>query len=330
MSSPMQTVSFDDNFDFSLYSLLQPDTVKGASSPSHDSDTFSGAGSPEHSLLDMNEISMDFDKLLNEVSPEDPNLFSYLMNYPEEAPSQDDKISSVSEEELRFVTPSPSLSGTSSTSVIEQSGAQDILQAMSQGQSVKIRVVHPAPPPTTRSKRATKTLVKKEEEVFEEEVLERNQKNAIQAKFNREKKKMYVQGLEESEKTLKQENTQLKQQNLDLVNNKKSLEDEVDYLKSVLANQSTLSSLLKNIGNVQGVSLTTSFEASRKRSLEHDHDYNERPAKKLRGKKSMNPKSATVASGGICLHVANENVSLEFCRACAKMATGGEKPKETS
>lgn len=140
----------------------------------------------------------------------------------------------------------------------------------------------------------------------------KNKKNAQNAKINREKKKTYIKGLEDTVDCLKTENNSLKEEAKALKKEKCFLEEEVSYLKSVLANESSLSALLQNIPCVKKVNLSSSFLSS-KRNAEEDHDY-ESPAKKCR-------------KGGVCLHVEGENVSLEFCSRCAKMASKSDVDK---
>ncbi|XP_041371822.1 probable basic-leucine zipper transcription factor F isoform X2 [Gigantopelta aegis] len=138
---------------------------------------------------------------------------------------------------------------------------------------------------------------------------DRSRKNAQQAKQNREKKKAYVQGLETDIKRLQTENNELTSKNKTLTSRTTALEEEVEYLKNVLANESSLSKLLKNIDSVKGVRLSSSFQ-SRKRSAALDHCYDtESPSKR--------PRPSTA---GICLHVDKDDVSLEFCSHCSRMA----------
>ncbi|XP_072032342.1 uncharacterized protein [Amphiura filiformis] len=83
-------------------------------------------------------------------------------------------------------------------------------------------------------------------------------RNALMARLNRQKKKKYLQELETSIKSLKEENITLKQDNKTMAATVEKLETEVCYLKGVIANQSELSSLLQNIG-VTGLRLHSSF-----------------------------------------------------------------------
>lgn len=146
-----------------------------------------------------------------------------------------------------------------------------------------------------------------ENELFEA-LDERNKKNACQAKINRERKKAYMKSLEDEVQKLKQENTRILADGEKERRENIALREEVEYLKNVLANQSMISGLLKNLGKVENVKLSSSF--SRKRGADLDHDYSNADVKKARVSKSA----------GVCLHVENENVSIEFCAKCASMA----------
>lgn len=139
------------------------------------------------------------------------------------------------------------------------------------------------------------------------EQIDRNRKNAEAARLNRQKKKRYVEDLEKSCSTLKTENVILKTKCHEFQQRCIRLQSEVQYLKSVLMNESTLSSLIQNIPDIKGIKLSSSF--SRKRPLLSENTEN--PAKRPK------PNSH---SGGVCLHVAKDAVSLEFCANCSKQA----------
>ena len=143
-------------------------------------------------------------------------------------------------------------------------------------------------------------------------------KNAQQARINRQRKKAYIQGLESKMAEMHKENSKLKSETLHLRRDKRSLEDEVLYLRRVLANDSALANLLRNIDS-DGVVLSKSFENQRKRSLALDHDYG-KPAPKYQRHKYVNGSQVKQASGGVCLHVDTGRVSLEFCSKCAHLA----------
>lgn len=141
---------------------------------------------------------------------------------------------------------------------------------------------------------------------------ERNRKNAEMARQNRLKKKEYVGNLENEVEDGRKRIGDLESALKGAEEERDSYKREVEYLKSVLANQSALAGLLKNIPSVSGVTLSSSI--SRKRVAEHDHSYT--PLKK--GRHDGRP--ASLRPAGVCLHVDSGNVSLEFCHHCADMA----------
>lgn len=166
-------------------------------------------------------------------------------------------------------------------------------------------------PPAIKVVKVVKTSAKLKQDVDNqiiEALDERNKKNAVQAKINREKKKAYVKSLEDQIDDLKSENVCLKQTATKAEQERQELAEEVAYLKSVLANQSAISGLLKNIGNVENVKLTSSI--NRKRGSNHDHDYGS----------SKRSRTSAGKTAGVCLHVDQGTVSLEFCSKCASMA----------
>lgn len=146
---------------------------------------------------------------------------------------------------------------------------------------------------------------------------DKSRRNALQAKLNREKKKAYIASLEKQVSELSKDNDRLQGKTTKLQKERDLLDEEVTYLRSVIANQSTLSKLLNNITDVKSLSLTTSFCVAKK-SFAEDHDYGQSAPKRLKS-------SADHISGGVCLHVENENVSLEFCSSCARMAKGASR-----
>lgn len=143
--------------------------------------------------------------------------------------------------------------------------------------------------------------------------MDRNQRNAEMARLHRQKKKQYVETLEKSHVSLKTENVILKTRTDELRAHVKKLENEVQYLKSVLANQSTLATLIRNIPHTPGVRLSSSFE-SRKRP--HADTESDSPTKVKRSRKEQ-------VTGGVCLHVSKDVVSLEFCPTCSQQAALG-------
>ncbi|XP_059155617.1 uncharacterized protein LOC131940805 [Physella acuta] len=122
-----------------------------------------------------------------------------------------------------------------------------------------------------------------------------NSKNAMAARDNRLKKKKYVADLEETVSNLRKDNAYLKKENENCKSCVKSLETEVSYLKSVIANQTTLSAILNNVLKTPGIKLSSSFTANNsavKKEVNNSHtlkrkSYNNNavdqvPAKKIK------------------------------------------------
>ena len=137
---------------------------------------------------------------------------------------------------------------------------------------------------------------------------ERNRKNAEAAKQNRQKKKLYVSSLENEAALLRNEVSSLKQRCSNLESCNTRLQTEVAYLKSILVNQSKLSSLLAKIPTSEGVHLTSSLSLG-KMADPSEEEYSRRRAKRAR----LDDQTAA----GVCLHVANDRISLEFCAECS-------------
>ncbi|KAF6719554.1 CREB/ATF bZIP transcription factor [Oryzias melastigma] len=135
-------------------------------------------------------------------------------------------------------------------------------------------------------------------------------KNAIAARLNRLKKKEYVSSLESRVGVLSGENVKLKQENSQLTKRVEELEDETRYLRAVLANESMLAQLLSRLSGVNGMKLSSSlFQGSNS----SDHDY-ALPRKRVKVEEKE-------TSGGVCLHVDKNHVSVEFCTKCAERAS---------
>ncbi|XP_014866848.1 PREDICTED: CREB/ATF bZIP transcription factor isoform X2 [Poecilia mexicana] len=135
-------------------------------------------------------------------------------------------------------------------------------------------------------------------------------KNAIAARLNRLKKKEHVNSLEKQVGVLSTENAVLKQENCQLTKRVEELEDETRYLRAVLANESMLAQLLSRLSGVNGMKLSSSlFQGPR--SNEHDYAL---PRKRVKVEEKE-------TSGGVCLHVDKNHVSVEFCPKCAESAS---------
>jgi len=139
-------------------------------------------------------------------------------------------------------------------------------------------------------------------------VSDRNKKNAIQARLNRQKKKAYVESLEESVDNLSKTNAILLQENKRLQSDNSILKEELAYVKNVLSNDSSLAQLMKNIGNSQ-LRLSSSFFSSKRTASEA----------------GLEEKQPLKVGSGVCLHVDNNDVSVELCAKCSQMAQGASR-----
>ena len=173
----------------------------------------------------------------------------------------------------------------------------------------------------------------------EQAIIERNKKNAVAARENRQKKKKFVEGLQNDVAKLKEENKTLKTRNESMSKMVIKLSDEVKYLRSVLANESTISLLLKSVAATPGISLTSSLvQSSGSKGEETDRESTNRKQGErqyvTRSRKRQSDghqsqdvvdstpskKSRGTTPGGVCLHVNNGKVSLELCAKCEKKA----------
>nr|XP_025959140.1 CREB/ATF bZIP transcription factor [Dromaius novaehollandiae] len=151
----------------------------------------------------------------------------------------------------------------------------------------------------------------------------------------------YVLGLESRLQGLAAENRQLRDRNRGLSRRLRELERESSYLRAVLANQSALGQLLSRLagGRAGGLQLGTSLfrdAGGPRRHQQHlppqpggessDHDYalpSSRPPRLEEAARESPEEWA--APGGICLHVERDQVSVEFCSACARRAAASSK-----
>lgn len=165
-------------------------------------------------------------------------------------------------------------------------------------------------------------------------MIDRNKKNAIAARENRQKKKKYVEGLENEVGKLKDENKNLKTRNESMSKMILKLSDEVKYLRSVLANESTITLLLKSVAATPGISLTSSLVQSsagnkeetavEKRNSQYIMRSRKRQCVVEQSSDVMEPspckKARDTNPGGVCFHVNKGKVSLELCASCEKKA----------
>ena len=169
-----------------------------------------------------------------------------------------------------------------------------------------------------------------------------NSKNAIAARENREKKKMYIQGLEDKVARLETENKRIKSANDVKDKSIESLTQEVSYLRGILSNVDEISALIHSVRRTPGIqTVSTSLGSNLRRNgnngrrgnnNNHMDNENVRPplssstsSISLSGKQAFNPSasSSSSTSSGVCLHVLNGNVSLEFCAQCSRSAKRG-------
>ena len=165
--------------------------------------------------------------------------------------------------------------------------------------------------------------------------LSRNVKNAVAARQNRMKKKKYVQGLEDEASSLRTENAALLDKCGKMERALVELDTEVRYLRDVLANQSALSKLLEKIPDVKGLRLGSALGTGggcRKRSRGEEVSGGQQGGEiSAPCPKRLPPAQLPSTSGGVCLHVAKDTVSIEFCASCSrKHVTDSASDTETS
>lgn len=153
---------------------------------------------------------------------------------------------------------------------------------------------------------------------------------AEKAKEQRQRKKKFVQELQDTIEELKQEKAGLQQVNTQLNDKIGSLQEEISYLKGVIANQSELAKILRSVANIPGISINCSVLKNDQGEMGKNNKRKCVPA----GKKGVNlcdestkkRRMDTEVNGelennaGVCVHVQSGKVSLEFCPECSKKA----------
>lgn len=121
-------------------------------------------------------------------------------------------------------------------------------------------------------------------------------RNARMAKLNRERKKQYVQGLETEIAALKEGLVESDKAKQSLEHELSQAQQEIEYLRSVVANQSAIASLLATVSN-SGLSLDASASmpgtVSRKRNASDEHSPIETNTNTRKSRRVSNKKSAT-------------------------------------
>lgn len=143
-------------------------------------------------------------------------------------------------------------------------------------------------------------------------------KNAVAARENRQKKKMYIHNLERKVAILTNENGDLQKRLNQSEKEASDLKNEVEYLSAIIANVDGISALVKHVSKAPGISfIGTSLNASgngshcKSTSPPVTNDVAVRRSSRIHSK---------VDNPGICFHVTNNNVSLEFCKMCSSKA----------
>lgn len=165
-----------------------------------------------------------------------------------------------------------------------------------------------------------------------------NSKNAIAARENREKKKQYVQGIEESNEKLRRENKKMKEDLNVKTMSIEQLSAEVTYLRGILSNVDEISALIRSVRRAPGITSVTTSLGSNLRTRNRNsnntaHNENLRPSStvassspmSVSGKQALGPSSSISSSNsnastnpGVCFHIRNGAVSLEFCSQCSR------------
>lgn len=153
---------------------------------------------------------------------------------------------------------------------------------------------------------------------------------AEKAKEQRQRKKKFVQELQDTIEELKQEKGGLQQVNTRLNDKIGSLKEEISYLKGVIANQSELAKILRTVADIPGISINCSVLKNDQGELGKNNKRKYVPA----GKKGVNLSDENTKkrrmnvevngelenNAGVCVHVQSGKVSLEFCPECSKKA----------
>eukprot|EP00794_Sanderia_malayensis_P013510 gene13510-14920_t len=179
---------------------------------------------------------------------------------------------------------------------------------------------------------------------FEKEHEPCNNKNAVMARLNRQRKKRYVENLEFEVSHLRQQNKTFAIENKKLKDRTAKCDEEISYLKGILHNQSMLSSVIKAVSSVPGITLagtvstSDDFESMGDSTAQSPSDKNntvggqdEKFSRRKRQlglndvrhckKKNHQSNGAKNARAGICLHVSSKNVSVEYCHHCSRHAS---------
>ena len=140
--------------------------------------------------------------------------------------------------------------------------------------------------------------------------IDRRERKRMQSKEYRKKRSIKIKSTMEECEHLKEVNKNLTEKNEEMEKTILDLEKQVKYLENVIANESTLSTVLGTIANLSGLSFgmnpLKTMSQKRKR-VEGVNDENEPQTKKQN-------------NGGMCLHLKPGRMTLEFCPECNESA----------
>lgn len=142
--------------------------------------------------------------------------------------------------------------------------------------------------------------------------VDKSRKNAEMAKLNRERKKRYVSNLEAEIKSLRNRNNKLAANKSTSENKIKVLENEVEYLRSVLHNRTILSSLVRSISTIPEIQLNIHNKENSEPQAKQAKLVEHLPGKRMPPVEMFNAEY----DGGVCLHVSKNKVAIELCAEC--------------
>lgn len=191
---------------------------------------------------------------------------------------------------------------------------------------------------STKSKTESKTAVKNvSSSTIEPQKSPTTVKSqAEKAREQRERKKKYIQELQDNIAELKKDKADLQRVTAELNDKLEALRDEIRYLKGIITNQSELARILRSVANTPGISISCGILQDCEQGNDgktNKRKYGDTPNNS--GKKGVNlhqenskkrkvDKKATgemsAVDAGVCVHVQSGKVSLEFCAECSKKA----------
>ena len=158
---------------------------------------------------------------------------------------------------------------------------------------------------------------------------------AEKAKALRERKKKYVEELEDTVAQLNRDKEGLQQVTIQLGEKIESFREEISYLKGVIANQSELAAILRSVANTPGIAISCRAlennecsgkvgNSKRKRddSGKIESNLDNKNSKKQKQKQNSDTMGELNGKAGVCVHVQSGKVSVEFCAECSKKANG--------